>query len=154
MGDSPWSTATKATPTPQKPDAPAAPTLTAKNQGLDVSWTAPADNGASISDYDVQYRACTKSADLTCASDPTWGSWNNRTGETTGDTATSVTITGLTNETAYQVRVRAGNSVGDSPWSQESAKAAPTPQAPDPPTAPTLTFDDQSLGASWEPTRR
>ena len=149
VGDSPWSTSATATPTPQKPDAPAAPTVTVRNQSLGVSWTAPANNGASITDYDVQYRTCTKSADLTCASDPTWGAWNNRSGETTGDTGTSVTITGLTNETAYQVRVRAGNSVGDSPWSQESAMATPTPQVPDPPAAPTLTHGDQSLEVSW-----
>ena len=152
VGDGAWSQpSTKAAPTPQVPDAPGAPSPAVKHKSLDVSWTAPAENGASITDYDVQYRACTKTGDLTCASDPTWGSWNNRTGETAGDTATSVTIGSLTNETAYQVRVRAGNSVGDSPWSQESAKATPTPQVPDAPAAPTLTHGDESLGVSWTP---
>ena len=137
-GDSAWSDTATATPA-KAPDTPAAPTLTVKNESLDVSWTAPTDNGASISDYDVQYRACTLSTDLTCSDSntATWGSWTDRTGETNSDTTTSVTIGSLTNETAYQVRVRAANSVGESTWSTASAKATPTPQKPDKPAAPT-----------------
>ena len=148
-----WSTATAGTPAAQKPDAPAAPTLTVKNASLEVSWTAPTDNGASISDYDVAYRACTAtdgdSAVLTCATNPTWAStWTDRTGETASDTATSTTIGSLTNGTAYQVRVRAANSVGEGTWSTASA-AAPAPQKPDAPAAPTLTVKHQGLKVSW-----
>ena len=66
----------------------------------------------------MRYRACTNSADLTCATNPTWeNTWSDRTGETTSDTDTSVTISGLTNGTAYQVQVRAANSIGESGWS-------------------------------------
>ena len=146
-GESLWSLSATGTPAAQKPDAPSAPTLTAKNQSLDVSWTAPADNGASISDYDVRYRACTATP-KTCASNATWGSWTDRTGETTADTATKVTVTGLTNATAYQVQVRAFNSEGESLWSS-SATGTPTPQKPDAPAAPTLTVKNKSLGVSW-----
>ena len=145
-GDSSWSTSATATPA-KAPDAPSAPSLTVGNQQLSVSWTAPDANGADISDYDVQYRACTATP-KSCTSSPTWGSWTDRTGETTSDTATKVTITGLTNDTAYQVQVRAANSVGDSSWSA-SAKATPTAQKPDAPAAPTLTYGDQSLTATW-----
>ncbi len=148
VGESGWSTATAGTPAVQKPDAPAAPTLTVDNASLGVSWTAPTTNGAPITDYDVQYRACTQSADLTCASNPTWGAWTDRSGETNTDTATSATISGLTNGTAYEVQVRAANSVGESGWSTSST-ASPAPQAPDAPAAPTLTVKHISLGVSW-----
>ena len=85
----------------------------ASAKGLGVSWTAPASNGSSITDYDVQYRACTATP-KTCASSPTWGSWTDHTHDGTG---TGTTISGLTNGTAYQVQVQATNGVGDSAWS-------------------------------------
>ena len=149
VGESSWSPATKATPTPQKPDAPAAATLTHGNTSLSVSWTAPAGNGASISDYDVQYRACTLSTDLTCSnsSSATWGSWTDRTGETSSDLTTSATLSGLTNGTAYQVQVRAANSVGESDWSTSADEYPST--VPGKPAAPTLTIKDETLGVSW-----
>ncbi len=147
VGDSLWSASAKAIPTAQKPAAPSAPTLTVKNQSLDVSWSAPADNGASISDYDVQYRACTATP-KSCTTSPTWGSWTDRTGETAADTATKVTLSGLTNATAYQVQVRASNSVGDGAWSP-SAQAAPAPQPPDTPAAPGVTGHNTSVKATW-----
>ena len=149
VGDSPWSSSTNAAPAAQKPSKPTAPTLTADNASLDVSWTAPANNGAAITDYDIQYRACTatdgNSSVLTCATSPTWGSWASHTHNGTG---TTTTITGLTNDTAYQVQVQATNSIGDSPWSN-STNAAPEAQKPSKPTAPTLTADNASLDVSW-----
>ena len=151
-GTGSWSDTATKTPA-DEPDAPGAPTVTVWNQSLRVSWTAPTDNGASISDYDVQYRACSATDGdttvLTCATNPTWGDWTDRTGETTSDTSTSATVTGLTNETAYQVQVRAANSVGESSWSTASARATPTPQKPDAPGAPTLTYSNTSLSVSW-----
>ena len=146
-GDSGWSVSGQGSPAPQKPDAPAAPTVTVKNESLDVSWTAPAANGATISDYDVRYRACTATP-VTCATNPAWGSWTDRTGETASDTATTATITGLTNGTAYQVRVRAANSAGDSGWSV-SGQGTPAPQKPDAPSVPTLTVKNLALDVSW-----
>ena len=144
IGDSPLSDSATATPA-TTPDAPDAPTLTVKNKSLGVSWSAPAGNGAAITDYDVQYRACTKSADLTCASSPSWGSWTNHSH--TG-TATTATISSLTNGTAYQVQVQAKNSVGAGAWSS-SAKATPVPQPPDAPSAPTVTVWNKELRLSW-----
>ena len=46
------------TPTPlaRAPSRPSAPTLTAGDGRLEVSWVAPASNGAAIDDYDVRYR--------------------------------------------------------------------------------------------------
>ena len=146
-GDSGWSVSAAETPT-DVPAAPTAPTLTADNASLSVSWTAPAANGSAITGYGIQYRACTLAADLSCSnsSTATWeSSWTSHTHTGTGRSAT---ITGLTNGTAYQVQVQATNGVGDSPWSN-SAKATPTAQKPDKPTAPTLTVDNASLSVSW-----
>ena len=129
IGSSPWSAISSATPkapptptpdpdpspTATAPDTPAALTVVAEDKQLSVSWTAPADNGAAITDYDVQYRAGTS------------GSWTSHTHDSA---ATSTTITGLTNGTTYQAQVRATNSEGSSGW---SASAEGTPVAPIPP---------------------
>ena len=152
VGDSSWSLSSSAAPE-DKPAQPAAPTLTYSNTSLGVSWSAPADNGQELSDYDVQYRACTYSTDLTCSnsSTATWEStWTARTGETNSDTSRSVTVSGLTNGTAYQVQVRAANSVGESDWSTSAGEYPST--APGKPAAPTLSVKDQGLGVSWERT--
>ena len=134
VGESAWSTAASEYPS-TTPDTPGAPSLTVKDQSLDVSWTAPSGDGSSaITDYDVRYRACTKSADLTCAGNsPTWGDWTEWNASNTS-TTTSATVTGLTNGTKYQIQVRAGNRSGDSDWST-AAEAVPA-KAPDTPAAP------------------
>ena len=92
------------------PSAPVPPTLTAGDGELSASWTPPSDNGAAIDDYDVRYR-------------PAAGAWTELP-DAVKSAATSATLTGLTNGTTYEVQVRAGNSVGDGPW---SASATGTP---------------------------
>jgi len=118
----------------EAPDAPAAPTLTPGETWLDVSWTAPADNGAAITSYDVHYRE-------------TGGNWTdaNHTG-----TGTTKRITGLTADTAYQVRVRASNSEGAGDWSPAAnGRTDEAVEAPDAPAAPTLTAGETWLEATW-----
>ena len=88
-------------PAPEAPDAPSAPTLTAGETWLEASWTAPANNGSAITGYDVHYRE-------------TGGNWQNANHTGTG---TTKRITGLTADTAYQVRVRASNAEGTGDWS-------------------------------------
>ena len=123
-------------PAASAPSAPAPPTLTAGDGELAASWTAPADNGAQIDDYDVRYRAI-------------GGSWTELP-DAVNSTSTRATITGLANGTTYEVQIRAGNSVGDGAW---SATASATPLAaaavPAAPAAPTLTAGDSLLAASW-----
>ena len=150
VGESAWSASVEAIPANQPPDAPAAPTLTVPSQtSLGVSWTEPATNGQPITDYDVQYRACTLATDLACSntSTGTWGAWTDRAGETASDTATMATVSGLTKATAYQVRVRGANTVGEGGWS-DSTTGIPA-AAPGAPAAPTLTAKHQALGVAW-----
>ena len=139
-GDGPWSASATGTPeasaSASAPSAPSRPTLMVGDGQLGVSWMAPADNGASIDDYDVRHRT-------------DGGSWTELP-DTVKSTATSATITGLTNGTTYEVQVRAGNSAGDGPW---SASASGTPvaaaSAPAAPSPPRLTAGDGQLGVSW-----
>ena len=123
-------------PPPDVPDAPATPTLTVGETWLEASWTAPADNGSAITGYDVHYRE-------------TGGNWQdaNHTGTGTG---TTKRITGLTADTAYEVRVRASNAEGASDWSPAaSARTDTAAEAPDAPSAPTLTAGQTWIEASW-----
>ncbi|MDD9998299.1 MAG: cadherin-like beta sandwich domain-containing protein, partial [Rhodospirillaceae bacterium] len=86
LDDRPLSAPASATiegPSAEAPDAPSAPTLTVGETWVEASWTAPADNGATITGYDVHYRE-------------TGGNWldANHTG-----TGTTKRITGLTADT-------------------------------------------------------
>ena len=86
------------------PPAPTGVTVTSGTSvgsgKLKVSWTTPTNNsGAAITGYKIQWKSGTQE----------FSSSRQRT-----DTASPYTITGLTNGTAYTVRVLAVNSVGDS----------------------------------------
>ena len=88
---------------PGKPGKPAVPTVAAHGpRSLQVSWTAPADGGASLTGYAVQYRK--KGAE-------DWEDWSH------AGTTTSATITGLEIGTTYQVQVQGINAIGPSEWS-------------------------------------
>jgi len=75
--------------------APSAPTLTSVTSGdrrVTISFTAGADNGAVITDYEY--------------------SLNGGAYTSAGTTTSSFTITGLNGRTAYSVTIKARNSVG------------------------------------------
>ena len=145
-GNSSWSLSATAAPE-DKPAAPAAPTVTYGDQSLSVSWTAPADNGQDITDYDVRHRV--KDTNQNQSGDQP-GSWTtlDDTGNNATSTATTASITGLTNGTDYEVQVRAGNSVGDGAWSA-SATEKPSTVPGKPAAAPMLTVQDESLDVEW-----
>ena len=126
----PWNAST-----PTKPSAPTSVVATSGNKSLGVTWVAPASTGGSpITEYLVKY-----SSDK----GKTWIRW----GKTTVITATSCTITGLTNGTSYVIKVIAKNSVGNS---QPSANSAPAiPGLPGPPTAVKVTPGNAQLTVSW-----
>jgi hypothetical protein len=97
-----------------------------------VSWTPPTDNGgAAITDYTVQYALST--GNYTAFPDGT-------------STATSITVSGLTNGTTYRFRVLSTNRIGSSYSSVVSA----TPVAvPGPVRSPTISTGDSRVGLSW-----
>ena len=114
----------------EPPDAPADLAVSSTANGLTVTWTAPVMTGKPpLTGYDVEQRLRTSAAG---AVTPVWGAWTDASH--TG-TAASASITGLTPEATYQVRVRAVNAEGNGEW------AGPEEGVPEQPNrAPT--FDD------------
>jgi hypothetical protein len=122
------------------PTAPAQVTGLSATPGsaqVALSWTAPSSGGSAITDYTVQYRVTSVG-----------GAWS--TFSHTAGTATSRTVTGLTNGTGYDFQVAAVNSVGTGTYSSTIA-ATPTasPTAPGAPTGLSLTPGNAQIAASW-----
>jgi hypothetical protein len=95
-----------------EPDAPVISSVTAGNAQVVVAWSTPANNGAAISDYVVEFSTSSGGSYTTFADGIS--------------TSTSATVTGLTNGTAYYFKVAATNSVGTGSNSVASAAATPT----------------------------
>jgi len=105
---------------PTAPEPPTGVAATAGDARATVSWTAPSSNGGSpITGYTV-------------ASSP------GAVTATAGASASSATVTGLTNGVAYTFTVTATNAIGTSAPSLPSG--AVTPMAPTAPGAPTGVF--------------
>jgi len=103
---------------PSAPTVPGTPTSLSASGGnaqASLTWTAPASNGGTaITDYAVQFSSDSGS---------TWTTFADGT-----STATSATVTGLTNGVAYVFRVAAVNAIGAGPYT--SASSSVTPAAP------------------------
>jgi predicted RNA-binding protein with TRAM domain len=113
------------------PSAPGAPSATAYTDGsgqIAISWSAPAANGATITNYQVQDN------DL-----QTW--------QTSG---TSLMIGGFSNGTSYQFEVQAYNSAGWGSYSGGSNWVIPY-GPPGAPSAVTAAAGDGSATVSWQP---
>ncbi len=120
------------------PDAPTNLSATSGNAEVDLDWDAPVSNGGSaITDYVIQYKL---------SSEPTtWSTFSDGT-----STVTTTTVTGLTNELAYDFRVSAVNAVGTSAVSStDSATPTAGNTAPDAPTALAAIADDAEVSLSW-----
>lgn len=98
-----------------------APTAPAQVTGLSatpssgqvaLAWTAPSSNRSAITDYIPEFKA---------SADSTWLTFTDGT-----SAATTATITGLTDATAYDFRVKAVNAIGAGPV---SAVVTATPAA-------------------------
>ena len=98
---------------------PAVPTglsATPGNQKLDLTWTAPAQNGGPITGYDLHYTsaaASTVANDVAASGNDPSTAWVNASHS--GTTA-SQTILSLSNGTTYRWRVRAKNTHGAGGW--------------------------------------
>ena len=115
----------------EAPGKPAKPRVSAASAtSLRVNWSAPSNAGPAITDYDVQYRAGTSGA---------W-SMKNHSG-----TATATTLTRLTEDTPYQVQVRAKNDEGTGAW---SASGSGTPAEEDDLPADTTTTGEVEVGGA------
>ena len=103
----------------EMPLAPAVPTVTTtpgSMTGLDVFWVAPDNSGRpTITGYDLRYRAGTA------------GGWTPDPQDISG---TSASITGLAEDTSYQVQVRALNEDGDGDWSPSGSATTGAPPTP------------------------
>lgn len=95
-----------------KPGAPTNLSGTAGNSQVSLTWTAPSVlTQTPITDYVVQYSSNSGS---------TWTTFSDGT-----STSASVTVTGLTNGTAYTFRAAGVNAMGQGSWSAASASVTP-----------------------------
>ncbi|HVU61564.1 MAG TPA: fibronectin type III domain-containing protein [Mycobacteriales bacterium] len=139
-GTGPYSVASTPVTIGGTTSAPGAPTgvhATRGNAQSTVSWTAPADNGgAAIEGYDVQY------------SSDNGAHWTSASSTFHTSTATTQTVTGLTNGTSYVFRVAAINSAGTGMYSPASAAVTPA-TVPGTPSGVSATAGDTSATVAW-----
>jgi len=116
VGTGPYSTASSSvSPLSSVPGAPTALSGVSGNQQVSLSWASPANNGGSpITGYVVEYRPAGGAA----------------TTVSTGSSAASYVVTGLTNGTAYTFRVSATNSVGTGAYSSSTSPITPSAFTP------------------------
>ena len=106
---------TRANAWPALPGAPTSVSGTAGNAQVSLTWTAPSSTGGyAITDYTVQYSSNSGSS---------WTTFSRA-----ASSATSATVTGLTNGTAYTFRVAAVTVLGSGAYS--TASSSVTPSAP------------------------
>ncbi|HVB51756.1 MAG TPA: fibronectin type III domain-containing protein [Acidimicrobiales bacterium] len=98
--------------------APTGLTVVPSNTAVTLSWTAPTNTGgSSISGYEYEYST---NAGLSYTGGPT----------ATGSTATTFTVTGLSNTTNYLFKVAAVTGAGIGTYSAASAAVTPAPTVP------------------------
>ena len=133
----PVTTTTTSTTTTIAVTVPGAPTSvygTSGNTQVSLTWYAPASTGGSaITDYVVQF-STSASSGFTTFSDGT-------------SSATTATVTGLTNSTVYYFKVAAVNSVGTSAYSAVSSGV--TPGVASAPTSLSVSSGRTGMNVSW-----
>ncbi len=126
-------------------------TVTAGDEKLDVSWTAPS---GTVTGYAVHYTSAPATGTDAVANEAAAGTdastgWKAVDRGTEADPpAVTQEVAGLTNGTAYRVRVRAVNADGNGAWEFSSG----TPVAPTAPGAVTdlrVSARDSALTVHW-----
>ncbi|WP_420620838.1 fibronectin type III domain-containing protein [Candidatus Poriferisocius sp.] len=134
--------AAKPEPKASAPDPASGLSVTAGDKQIAVSWSASATAPAAGFGYRVQWKLVTQAW-----GDAAVGSEDLDHGS---DLATSHTITGLSNGSAYDVRVAAFNADGVSAWvTGQTTPAAPAASAPDPASGLSVTAGDKQIAVSW-----
>ena len=115
-----------------KPDAPTLTRTefsTQSNPALDVTWTAPAANGLTITGYNAQYRKKVAEGETANAwTDYTVTDANEQQTSELPATTTSINLPGLEAGATYEVQVRAVTSEeGEGPWSDVGEGTANRP---------------------------
>ena len=126
VGDGAWAHGAQSVPN----TAPGAPThlnVAPGNARLDASWLAPSDTGGSaLTGYDVHYTASASvDGDAEAGTDAATD-WVALSRTEANPPAVTQAVTGLTNGTAYRLRVRAKNALGASAWLVASGTFTPT----------------------------
>lgn len=130
-GTSPASSPSSALTPFTRPSAPTGVTATPGNGSMAISWTAPSSNGGSAV---TSYTVTLSPGGATC---------------TVNAPATTCSISGLTNGTAYTATVVAATALSTSLPSTASASASPQASTPDSPTNVTAVPSDGSATVSW-----
>ena len=133
VGTGPASSASNTVTAPNVPGTPTIGTATFGNTSASVSWTAPAANGSPITGYSVT---------------PYLNGTTAQAAQIFVSTATTQTVTGLTNGSAYTFKVAAINGVGTGSLSGASNSCTPA-TTPGAPTIGTATRGNTSAVVTW-----
>jgi len=137
---------------PDVPDAPAAPTTTLSGSNIVVDWTAPNDNGATITSYTIKikHNDLSFSTELTNC-DGTVAAIKTNTQCTIPITTLQASPYSLPDLSTVKATVLATNDVGASATSSEGGTAVlpNTATAPDTPAAPTTTVSGSNIIVDW-----
>ncbi len=139
-GDSPWSDVKSGTTNPVgRPGPPATSSATVSSSTINLSWTAPLDDGGSpITAYAISgYVDDGKFAPETSFS------------ATTKPDVRSYTVTGLMASTKYIISINARNSVGISQTAQVIQATTNAVGRPGPPATSSATVSSSTINLSW-----
>jgi len=117
------------------PGVPTGLGAVAGNGQVTLTWTAPVVVGTGLTNYSVQWRT---------TAGP--GSWNTFTH---GSTATTSTVTGLTNATSYDFQVAAINATGTGAYTSPVTATPIAITVPGAPTLNTATAGNLQVALAW-----